>query len=105
MSQALFDHANVSAEFAEREAADLRVELRQKEEAICALMELGYKRERALIGFYQRLQKFHQVSRYEVAHAAECLLKDEESVKKVIENFRAKWGQHPMRNGKIITTD
>lgn len=104
--KALFDHASVSAEMAEKDAAELRLELRASEESIVQIVDLGLRRERSLLHFYQRLRKFRQISQAELNHAIACCAEDAVSLGKIVDNFRAKWGEHPKRrDGTLIPTD
>lgn len=98
--EAFFDDANAAAGFAEAEAAELRVKLREMTEGMIATKLAAWKWHETLLPMFQRLRKFHQITQHEIDFYATSQIEDRETIERDIENFRAVYGEHPMCNGK-----
>jgi len=98
--EAFFDDALAAAGFAEMEASELRVKLREVTEGMIACKLAAWRWHETLLPMFQRLRKFHQISQYELDFYATSQVEDRETIERDIENFRAVYGAHPMYDGK-----
>lgn len=98
--EAFFDDASAAAGFAEQEAAELRIKLREMTEGMIAVKLAAWEWHQTLLPLFQRLRKFHQISQREMNSYAVAQIEDRETINRDIENYQAIYGTHPMCKGK-----
>lgn len=93
---AAIDHALVSADMAELEASDLRVQLRLSEQKHIVSVWLTYRYFCSLGPLFERLRKFSQITQHEIDHHYDCLKSDHDSLTRMVDNFKKRWGMAPI---------
>lgn len=94
---ALAHHANIAAELAETEAANLRNELRESYEGLIAIKAASHVRDLAHFNFYSvGLFELGGMSKAELAEDRQHIVENHQYLVRDVRQFRRRYGAAPL---------